>query len=56
MELTRAGELCAAVNAKAVDGGKGFGPDRTVSPKTLSGSEKASRWQEVWFSRVSIAG
>lgn len=45
----------AAVNAKAIEGGRGFGKERQVSPKTLSADEKVSRWQEVWFSRVSVA-
>ncbi|MGH8280972.1 MAG: hypothetical protein ACRESI_09305 [Gammaproteobacteria bacterium] len=46
--------LYAAVNAQAIDGGKDFGTEQSVSPKTLSASEKAARWLEVWFSNVSI--
>jgi len=48
------GRLYAAVNAKAVSGGKVFGAEQPVSPKTLSASGKVKRWQEVWFSSVSI--
>lgn len=48
------GQLYAAVNAKAVDGGKAFGAQQSVSPKVLSDNEKVKRWQEVWFSNVSI--
>ncbi len=46
--------LHAAVNAKAVEGGIEFGPEQTVSPKKLAPGDKARRWQEVWFSKVSI--
>ena len=48
------GRLFAAVNAKAVSGGKVFGAEQTVSPKMLSADDKAKRWQDVWFSNVSI--
>ena len=48
------GRLFAAVNAKAVAGGKVFGAEQCVSPKSLSAGEKVKRWQEVWFSSVSI--
>jgi len=48
------GQLYAAVNAKAVEGGKSFGAEQPVSPKTLSAREKARRWQDIWFSNVSI--
>ncbi|MGH8402005.1 MAG: GFA family protein, partial [Gammaproteobacteria bacterium] len=48
------GQLHAAVNAKAINGGKGFGMEQSVSPKTLSASEKVTRWQEFWFHNVSI--
>ena len=48
------GRAYGAVNAKAVQGGKGFGPEQTVSPKTLSADAKMSRWQDVWFHDVSV--
>lgn len=55
--LYRDGErVYAAVNAKSVGDVAGFGVARQVSPKTLSESEKVSRWQDVWFSKVSIEG
>jgi hypothetical protein len=44
--------LFAAVNARAVSGGQPFGPQQSVSPKTLSASEKLKRWQEAWFPHV----
>lgn len=49
------GRLYGAANAKAIQGGKGFGPEQTVSPKTLSGEQKVSRWRDVWFPDVTIA-
>lgn len=48
------GRVYGAANAKAIEGGKRFGPEQPVSPKTLSGSEKMSRWQDVWFPDVNI--
>jgi hypothetical protein len=41
--------LYAAVNAKAVSGGKPFGPEQPVSPKALTADEKVKRWQALWF-------
>lgn len=51
-----AGRRFAAVNARTVDGGRGFGPAQPVSPKTLSGEQKTRRWQEVWFPQVYVDG
>jgi hypothetical protein len=48
------GRLYAAANAKAIEGKTGFGPDQPVSPKTLSAGDKARRWQDVWFSKVTL--
>lgn len=48
------GRVYGAVNARAIQGGKGFGPEQPVSPKTLSADAKMSRWQDVWFHDVSI--
>lgn len=48
------GRLYGAANAKATQGGKGFGPEQPVSPKTLSADQKMSRWQDVWFPDVTI--
>jgi hypothetical protein len=46
--------LFAAVNARAIDGGAGFASEQPVSPKTLSDGQKAERWQDIWFSNVTI--
>ena len=50
-----AGRLYAAVNSKVVDAAVRFGAEQTVSPQRLSGAEKVTRWQELWFSNVTIA-
>lgn len=48
-----AGRLYAAVNANAVEGGA-FGAQQPVSPRTLSASDKAQRWKQLWFSDVTM--
>jgi hypothetical protein len=48
------GRLYGVVNARAIDGGTGFGTDQPVSPQTLSAEDKVKRWQEIWCSNVSI--
>ena len=48
------GRIYGAVNAKAIDGVKSFGPEQPVSPKTLSADAKTSRWQNVWFPDVTV--
>ncbi|MDE2090309.1 MAG: aldehyde-activating protein [Gammaproteobacteria bacterium] len=48
------GRVYAAVNARAVQGGKPFGPEQSASPQTLSASDKVQRWQALWFSSVNI--
>lgn len=48
------GRLYGAANARAVEGETGFGPEQPVSPKTLSAGDKAKRWQDVWFSNVTV--
>lgn len=48
--------LFAAINTKAVDVRATFGAEQSVSPKKLSDSEKVERWQDVWFSNVSVIG
>jgi hypothetical protein len=50
------GSLYGAVNARLFEGGKPFGAEQPVSPKTLSAGEKAQRWQDVWFPDVRITG
>lgn len=53
--LYRRGErLYAAVNARALGAGAGFGSEQPVSPQTLSGAQKAERWQDLWFCSVTI--
>jgi hypothetical protein len=49
-----AGRLVGAVNTNVLDERTSFGPMRSVSPKTLSPSEKTSRWQELWFPVVDV--
>jgi hypothetical protein len=46
--------LYAAVNATIVDDREKFGIAQPVSPKRLSAAEKAQRWQDIWFSNVSM--
>jgi hypothetical protein len=48
------GRLIGAANARAVGGGKAFGPEQAVSPKQLSGTGKVERWRQVWFTQVRI--
>jgi hypothetical protein len=48
--------LYAAINVRAIDGGAGFAAEQPVSPKTLSGQQKAERWQDIWFANVTIEG
>jgi hypothetical protein len=48
------GRLYASINVKALDGRAAFGPEQTVSPKILSGSDKVKRWQDIWFPDVRM--
>jgi hypothetical protein len=49
------GRVYGAINSKGVEGGGAiFGAEQTASPKTLSGGQKTKRWQDLWFSRVTI--
>ncbi len=50
------GSVHGAVNARAVDGAKGFGAPQPVSPQSLSPEQKARRWQDVWFRDVKLQG
>ena len=43
-----------ALNAKIIEGGTPFGVEQVASPKALSDSEKTKRWQDIWFSKVTI--
>ena len=49
------GRVYAAVNVKAVEARTNFAAEQPVSPKLLSGAEKITRWQDIWFSNVTIA-
>jgi hypothetical protein len=44
-----------AVNVKAVEDRSSFAAELPVSPKVLSGEQKITRWQDIWFSNVTIA-
>jgi hypothetical protein len=47
--------LYGVVNSRILDGWQSFGAVQVVSPRTLSGEEKMSRWRGIWFSNVTIA-
>jgi hypothetical protein len=44
-----------AINANAISGPTAFAPAKSVSPKTLSPTEKVQRWQNVWFADVEVS-
>lgn len=48
------GRIWGAINAKIVESPTSFGAEEVVSPKKLSGDEKEKRWQDIWFSDVTI--
>lgn len=48
--------LHAAINARIFAGAAALGSEQPVSPKTLSGRQKAERWQDIWFSDVTLEG
>lgn len=48
------GRLYGAVNAQVVEHGAPFGAAQVVSPHQLSVDDKVRRWQQLWFSDVSI--
>lgn len=45
-----------AVNATALQGAATFGAPQVVSPQRLSAEDKAKRWQDLWFSKVTLVG
>ncbi|HYM28235.1 MAG TPA: hypothetical protein VET66_08795 [Steroidobacteraceae bacterium] len=45
----------ATVNARVLDPAVQLGAETVVSPRTLSASEKAARWPNIWFANVSIS-
>ena len=46
--------LFGTLNAKALDSRPLFGPEKSVSPKLLSGDQKVQRWRELWFLAVVV--
>ncbi|HKD55367.1 MAG TPA: hypothetical protein VKB72_14225 [Steroidobacteraceae bacterium] len=51
--LSAGGRLYGAVNAQVVEC-DAFGAAQSVSPHQLSVDDKVRRWQQLWFSDVSI--
>jgi hypothetical protein len=49
------GRLFGAVNARTLELPAKFGSDEGVSPKRLTPTAKAQRWQELWFADVSLS-
>lgn len=53
--LYREGEqLFGTLNYKALDSRASFGPEQSVSPKSLSAEAKVQRWRELWFPNVRL--
>lgn len=48
------GRRYAAVNARALADGDGFGPPQPVSPARLAATEKLARWEQAWFAEVDL--
>lgn len=48
------GRIWGAINAKIVESPTSFGAEQRVSPKSLSHDQKEKRWQDIWFSNVTI--
>lgn len=48
------GRTYATVNVRVLDAAGTFSSEKPVSPKQLSGDQKVSRWQELWFRNVQI--
>lgn len=49
-----AGELFGTVNAQSLESRTIFGPQQSVSPKSLSADRKVQRWREIWFPKVVL--
>jgi hypothetical protein len=47
-------QLYGTVNARVLDAYAQFAAAQTVSPRTLSESDKVRRWQQLWFPKVVI--
>jgi len=48
------GRVYGVINAKIVESGTTFGVEQIASPKALSDAQKTKRWQDIWFSQVTI--
>jgi hypothetical protein len=46
--------LFGTLNAKALDSDVSLGPEKSVSPKTLSADQKVQRWRDLWFPEVLL--
>lgn len=46
--------LFGTLNAKALDCRASFGPEQTVSPKSLAADQKVQRWRDIWFPDVKV--
>jgi len=51
---SEAGGVYATINSRVMDGPPPFGPEQTASPKTLTGEQKATRWRDIWFGKVTV--
>jgi hypothetical protein len=49
-----ADRVFGTLNAKALDCRASFGPEQSVSPKSLSADQKVQRWHELWFPDVRV--
>jgi hypothetical protein len=50
-----AGSCHAAINSKAIDGTPLFGEVSVVSPRRLDKQARVQRWQDIWFSDLTIS-
>ena len=48
------GSAYGAVNVRTLEERARFAPEQSVSPQSLSASDKVRRWREIWFADVSI--
>ena len=52
--LRGSNRLFGTLNARSLESFASFGPERSVSPKLLSVSQKLERWHEIWFPDVLL--
>jgi hypothetical protein len=48
------GRIWGVINARIMENQTSFGAEQPASPKMLSANEKEKRWQDIWFSNVTI--